>query len=129
MKQYLQYPEYSVVALYKRLVIGCGFITPQGYISYLFTHPDWRRAGIAKYMLYQLVQACNSVDPEMMNEDYYQRKELNDITLHVQTKNVPGITLCEKFGFRQEAVANNFYRYFLPTNEEGQDAYFYQLKV
>ena len=27
----------------------------EAYISYLFTHPDWRGAGIAKFMLYHLI--------------------------------------------------------------------------
>lgn len=28
----------------------------EAYISYLFTHPEWRGAGIAKFMLYHLIQ-------------------------------------------------------------------------
>lgn len=28
----------------------------EAYISFIFTHPEWRRAGIAKFMLYHLIQ-------------------------------------------------------------------------
>ena len=28
----------------------------EAYISYLFTHPEWRGAGLAKFMLYHLIQ-------------------------------------------------------------------------
>jgi ribosomal protein S18 acetylase RimI-like enzyme len=138
MREYLRCPEHTVVALYKRLVIGCGFITSQGYISYLFTHPDWRRAGIGKFMLYQLVQSCINANQDAMVDDdcFSPKKDINDmVALHVPTDNAPAIALCTKFGFRQEAVAPNFYRYLLPAvqKEERQqrsiDAYFYQLKI
>jgi hypothetical protein len=28
----------------------------EAYISFVFTHPEWRRVGIAKFMLYHLCQ-------------------------------------------------------------------------
>lgn len=28
----------------------------EAYVSYIFTHPEWRGAGIAKFMLYHLIQ-------------------------------------------------------------------------
>ena len=28
----------------------------ESYISFIFTHPEWRRAGIASFMLYHLTQ-------------------------------------------------------------------------
>ena len=43
----LDYPDFSVVVTYGRLVIGCAFMTPGAYISYVVVHPDWRGAGIA----------------------------------------------------------------------------------
>ena len=51
----LQCPEFSIVALYKKKVIGCGFVTPAGYISYIAVHPEWRRCGMGTFMLYHLV--------------------------------------------------------------------------
>lgn len=42
-------------------MIGFAFMVPdvdhhEAYISFLFTHPEWRRAGIAKFMVYHLIQ-------------------------------------------------------------------------
>ena len=28
----------------------------EAYISFIFTHPEWRRAGMATFMLYHLIQ-------------------------------------------------------------------------
>jgi ribosomal protein S18 acetylase RimI-like enzyme len=39
-----------------RMVIGCGFITPDGYITYICVNPEWRNHKIAKLILYQLIQ-------------------------------------------------------------------------
>lgn len=55
VSEHLLYPDNSVVVLYKRLVIGCGFITPQGYISYILAHPEWKGAGITTFILYNLI--------------------------------------------------------------------------
>jgi len=56
----LNYPDFTCVVLYGHLIIGFAFMVPdvsynEAYISYLFTHPDWRGAGIAKFMLYHLI--------------------------------------------------------------------------
>ncbi len=42
-------------------MIGFAFLVPdvkynEAYISFLFTHPEWRGAGIATFMLYHLIQ-------------------------------------------------------------------------
>ena len=65
----LQYPDFTVVALFRKVVVGFAFLLPhcsanrptEAYISFFFTHPDWRRAGIATFMLYHLIQVrCSS---------------------------------------------------------------------
>jgi GNAT superfamily N-acetyltransferase len=61
----LQYPDFSCVVLYKKLVVGFAFMVPdvglnEAYISFLFTRPEWRRAGIATFMLYHLIQASGN---------------------------------------------------------------------
>lgn len=61
----LSYPDFTVVALYKKLVIGCGFLVPdvshnEAYISFLAVRKEWQRAGIASFMLYHLVQVIYS---------------------------------------------------------------------
>lgn len=44
----LLFPEYSIVALYKRLVVGCAFMTPEAYITYIAVLPGWENAGIGQ---------------------------------------------------------------------------------
>jgi N-acetylglutamate synthase-like GNAT family acetyltransferase len=45
----------------RKLVIGCAFMTPdvkydEAYISFLVVHPEWRRSGVATFMIYHLLQ-------------------------------------------------------------------------
>jgi len=56
VREFLEYPDYSICALYKKLIIGCGFVTPEGYITYIAVHPGWRNCGIASFMLFHLTQ-------------------------------------------------------------------------
>lgn len=61
LSECLQYPDFSVVALYKKVVVGFGFMVPdvkynEAYISFLLVHPEWRRAGIGTFMIYHLIQ-------------------------------------------------------------------------
>jgi cysteine-rich protein 2-binding protein len=61
----LQYPEFSCVVMYKKLVVGCAFLVPdarpnEAYISFVLTRPDWRNAKIATFMLYHLLQVSSS---------------------------------------------------------------------
>ncbi|KAJ3102981.1 Cysteine-rich protein 2-binding protein [Physocladia obscura] len=85
--EHLNRPDFSVVALYKRIVIGCAFIMPDGYISYIMVRPGWQRAGIARFMLYHLLQ---TVAP-------YGK----DCTLHVSANN-KAMMLYQSFGFKAE---------------------------
>ena len=67
----LDYPDYTLVALYRKLIIGFAFLVPnvdirEYYLSFIFVHPDWRLSGrakddpsqcsIAHYMLHYLIQ-------------------------------------------------------------------------
>lgn len=61
LSECLQYPDFSVVVLYKKVIIAFGFMVPdvkynEAYISFLLVHPEWRRAGIATFMIYHLIQ-------------------------------------------------------------------------
>jgi len=100
----LQYPDFTVVAMYRKVIVGFAFLVPhenqlEAYISFLFTHPEWRRAGIAKFMLYHLVQSCLG----------------KDITLHVSANN-HAVMLYQIFGFKVEERILNFYDKYLPAN-------------
>ncbi|KAG5456930.1 MAG: hypothetical protein BJ554DRAFT_3189 [Olpidium bornovanus] len=44
----LLYPEFSIVVLYGRLVIGCAFMTPDAYITYFAVDVGWEGVGIGK---------------------------------------------------------------------------------
>ncbi|KAF9399209.1 Cysteine-rich protein 2-binding protein, partial [Mortierella sp. AD011] len=99
MTEALQYPEYSVVVLYKRLVVGCAFMTPEGYITYVAVSAGWEKAGIGQFMLYHLIQASNG----------------KDITLHVSANN-PAMIMYQKFGFKPEQFLINFYKEYLPQD-------------
>lgn len=106
------YPEFSIVAMYKELVIGCAFISTLGYITYICVHPEWRSHGIAKFMLYHLIQTSPG----------------KDITLHVSTTN-PSLHLYQKFCFFIVDTIPKFYDKFMPSNSElSHDAFFMCLR-
>ncbi|KAA1468905.1 hypothetical protein DENSPDRAFT_547940 [Dentipellis sp. KUC8613] len=96
----LQYqPEQAtIVALYKRLVVGCAFLSsPQEtYITYLAVRPGWENAQIATSMLYHLIT----------------RNPNKDITLHVSANN-PAMLLYNRFGFKAEEFIVGFYEDYL----------------
>ena len=96
----LNYPDFSIVALYGKLVIGAGFMTPAAYITYFFVHPDWERSGIGTFMMYHLIQSCQG----------------KDITLHVSATN-SAMILYQKFGFKPEQFIVNFYDKYYAEND------------
>ena len=66
----------GVVALYRKLVVGVGVITPDGYLMYLAVRPNWEGEGLGRMMLWWLVKENETVD----------------ITLHVAADN-PALVL------------------------------------
>ncbi|XP_073528582.1 cysteine-rich protein 2-binding protein isoform X1 [Phyllobates terribilis] len=113
----LQYPDFSVVVLYKKVIIAFGFMVPdvkynEAYISFLFVHPEWRRAGIATFMIYHLIQTCMG----------------KDVTLHVSANN-PAMLLYQKFGFKTEEYVLDFYdKYFPIDSKECKHAFSLRLR-
>jgi len=61
----------GIVALYRKLVVGVGVVTPDGYLMYLAVRPYWEGEGIGKMMLWWLTRENEKVD----------------ITLHVAADN------------------------------------------
>lgn len=116
LSECLQYPDFSCVVLYKRVVVAFAFLVPdvkhnEAYISFIFTHPEWRGAGIASFMLYHLIQTCMG----------------KDITLHVSATN-PAMLLYQKFGFKAEELCLDFYDKYFPVNSrECKHAFFLRL--
>ncbi|XP_071494380.1 cysteine-rich protein 2-binding protein-like [Diadema antillarum] len=117
LSECLHYPDFSVVALYRKVVIGFGFMVPdvkynEAYISFLFVHPEWRGAGIGTFMVYHLIQTCMG----------------KDVTLHVSASN-PAMLLYQKFGFKQEELFLDFYdKYYPEDNQECRHAFFLRLR-
>lgn len=104
LAEVLQYPDHTCVVLYCHLVIGFGVLVPdtgfnEAYLSFVLVHPDWRRAGIAKMILYHLIQSCQG----------------KDVTLHVSATN-PALILYQQFGFKVEEFLSNFYDKYLPED-------------
>jgi ribosomal protein S18 acetylase RimI-like enzyme len=61
----------GIVALYRKLVVGVGVITPDGYLMYLAVRPHWEGEGIGRMMLWWLIKENENLD----------------ITLHVAADN------------------------------------------
>lgn len=117
LSECLQYPDFSCVVLFRRIVIAFAFLVPdvkynETYISFIFTHPEWRRAGIATFMLYHLIQTCMG----------------KDLTLHVSATN-PAMLLYQRFGFKPEEFILDFYdKYFPVDSKECKHAFFLRLR-
>ncbi|KAJ1667418.1 hypothetical protein EV178_001412 [Coemansia sp. RSA 1646] len=112
VREALMYPEFTVVALYKRLVIGCAFLTPDAYLTYIAVSSGWAGAGIAKFMLYHLTQTVPT----------------KDVTLHVSANNA-AMVLYQQFGFKPEKYVVNFYKSYLPESSRlSANAFFMRLR-
>ena len=71
----LQYPDFSCVVMYKKLIVGFAFLVPnvkytENYISFIFTRPGWRNVGIGRFMLYHLIQVKKK-NGDYSNEWFY----------------------------------------------------------
>ncbi|CAE6527298.1 unnamed protein product [Rhizoctonia solani] len=88
----------SVVALYKKLVVGCAFLseTMDPYVTYITVRAGWEQSGIATFMVYHLIKT---------NPD-------QDISLHVSATN-PAMLLYNRFGFKAEEFVVGFYDDYL----------------
>ena len=117
LSECLQYPDFTCVVLYGKLVVGCGFMTPdvkvnEAYISFLLVHPDFQRCSIGKIILYHLIQSCMG----------------KDITLHVSVDN-PAMLLYQTMGFKAERYCLDFYRHYYPEGHYlSKNAYFMRLR-
>ncbi|KAK0218254.1 hypothetical protein IW262DRAFT_1274590 [Armillaria fumosa] len=104
----------TVVAMYKRLVIGIAIISSprETYITFLAVRPGWDNAQIATSMLYHLIQ----LNPH------------KDITLHVSANN-PALLLYNRFGFKAEEFIVGFYEAYLdPQSRSSTNAFRLRLR-
>ena len=116
LSECLQYPDFTCVVLFKKLLVGCAFMTPdvkvnEAYISFLAVHPDFQGCGIGKIMLYHLIQSCMG----------------KDITLHVSVDN-PAMILYQTMGFKTECYCLGFYNDYYPEGHYlSKNAYYMRL--
>lgn len=144
LSECLQYPDFSVVVLYKKVVVGFGFMVPdvkynEAYISFLLVHPEWRRAGIGTFMIYHLIQVrlqvggsgrpCCCDHPNVcVCLCVFQTCMGKDVTLHVSASN-PAMLLYQKFGFKAEEYILDFYDKYYPVDSaECRHAFFLRLR-
>jgi ribosomal protein S18 acetylase RimI-like enzyme len=121
----LEYTDYTIVALYGKLIIGFAFMVPneeqnQAYLSFIWVHPDWRNlrnkqknhdVSIGQYMLYYLIQKCHNYE----------------IQLHVSV-NSSVVSFYQKFGFKIEEYIKNFYdKYYSSETKLSKDAFLMRL--
>lgn len=105
VSEQLSQPLRSVVVCYRRLVVGCALLaTDSMYLTYLLVHPDWQGAGLATQMLNLLLTNCPN----------------GDVTLHVSATN-SAMLLYQKFCFKPEQFAVNFYHRYLQRQQQSSD--------
>ncbi|KAG8197101.1 hypothetical protein JTE90_004362 [Oedothorax gibbosus] len=113
----LQYPDFSCVALYKKIIIVFAFMVPdvkfnKAYIIFIFCHPEWQRSGIATFMLYHLIQTCMG----------------KDVTLHVSATS-SAVFLYQKFGFKVKEFIMIFMTSFCHQTLRNVDMHFFSGSV
>ena len=89
-----------LVALHEDTVVGyVGSQTVCGETDMMnvAVHPDWRRRGISKMLIEQLITEL-------------KRLESTSLALEVRASNAPAIALYEKLGFRQVGRRPNYYK-------------------
>ena len=106
----LIYPDFSVVVLYRNLVIGCALMTPNAYITFFWVHPEWRGHKIGKFMIYHLRQTCVG----------------KDILLHVAVDN-PAMIVYQSYGFKAESFIVNFYEKYI-QDDRSKNAFLMRLR-
>jgi ribosomal-protein-alanine N-acetyltransferase len=82
---------------------GLWAIEPEGHITNLAVHPDYRRRGIGSQLLEKLLKQSR------------ERLGLNKFTLEVRISNVGAIKLYSRFGFK---LAGHRKMYYKDTNED-----------
>ena len=152
----LEYPDYTIVALYKKLIVGFAFMVPntafaEAYLSFILVHPDWRKrnetndrdeVSVAQYMLYYLIQVRHFLIDytKYLFSIFFPKVKLFclififlkesiafNVTLHVSV-NSPAILFYQKFGFKIEEYVKNFYdKYYTEEHSLSKDAFLMRL--
>lgn len=104
----IECPDYSIIAVYKKLVIGFSLVNSNGYLSHLFVHPSWKGNGIAQKLLYFSIKIGSPKN--------------KDITAHISPSNISACILYQKFGFKPEEYIIDFYeKYYKMSKKDDND--------
>lgn len=82
---------------------GYWLLGDEAHIMILATHPEWRRRGLAEWLLEKMIAEMRSV-------------EIRDITLEVRAGNLAAQALYKKLGFEEVGRRKRYYR------DNGEDA-------
>lgn len=75
---------------------GIWIIIDEGHITNLAVAPDYRRRGVGELLLRHLIATC-------------EKCNVKTITLEVREKNLPALSLYQKYGFKQKGIRKNHY--------------------
>jgi ribosomal-protein-alanine N-acetyltransferase len=75
---------------------GMMFVGPDGHLTTITTHPDWRRHHVATHLLADLAHAARD-------------RRCENLTLEVRSTNHEAIALYTKFGFAPAGLRKNYY--------------------
>ncbi len=77
--------------------VGLSVVLDEGYIGNLAVVEDYRRKGIGKALMLELINECKTLD-------------LAFVTLEVRVSNEPAVKLYESLGFTQVGCRKNYYK-------------------
>lgn len=72
-------------------------ILEEAHITNIAVHPDYRRQGMASFLMLDLINECYA-------------KMIKYITLEVRESNIPAISLYDKFGFSAIGTRKKYYQ-------------------
>lgn len=77
--------------------VGLSVVLDEGYMGNLAVTESYRRRGIGKALMNELIKECKSLD-------------LAFITLEVRASNIPAVKLYQSLGFTQVGLRKNYYK-------------------
>ncbi len=92
--------KYLVVKDKNDVILGFGGIwkaVDDIHITNIVVKKDLRNKGIGSMLLNKLIELCK------------KEKNINSITLEVNTQNIPAIKLYEKYGFKNVGIRKKYY--------------------
>ena len=94
----LVHPELTCVATFRRTIVGCALLSPEGYLSYVAVSPLWRGRCIASKLIVLAVESL----PKGV-----------EVTLHVSPSNTSALLLYQRLGFKIDRWLVGFYRGYI----------------